>query len=273
MKRANDSARHLLLGIGAMVFVAANPAVTDAQSAQGLLNKMLAAESKRAKGVDNYAMDIAVMGHESTLYYERTSMRGPNGKPMEMFRLVSLPEMQSRQKAGQGMSPEAWAAYSEAMRESGSAVSGEMDKAMNEAGLPPGMRDAMGSGAEAEPWASPNPIVFTLTVADLEALAVIRAPEPRAAARMARAVVAVEDVFTFFGAEANARVADRQSLRLTVVLDLDFEGNVVVGSDDRARRRERRLALRHQDAHRRWLRLPLPGRRRCSPTRRPMYPD
>ncbi len=43
------------------------------------------------------------------------------------------------------------------MRETGAAVSGEMDKGMNEAGLPPGMRDAMGSGAEAEPWASPNP--------------------------------------------------------------------------------------------------------------------
>ena len=37
-----------------MVIVAAAPAVVGAQSAQGLLNKMLAAESKRAKGVDNY---------------------------------------------------------------------------------------------------------------------------------------------------------------------------------------------------------------------------
>jgi peptidoglycan hydrolase-like protein with peptidoglycan-binding domain len=65
--------------------------------------------------------------------------------------------MQSRQQAGQGMSPEAWDAYSKAMRETGAGVSGEMDKGMNEAGLPPGMRDAMGSGSEAEPWASPNP--------------------------------------------------------------------------------------------------------------------
>jgi hypothetical protein len=41
---------------------------------------MLAAETKRAKGVDDYAMDIGVMGHETTLYYERGSMRGPNAK-------------------------------------------------------------------------------------------------------------------------------------------------------------------------------------------------
>jgi peptidoglycan hydrolase-like protein with peptidoglycan-binding domain len=147
----------LLIGMGGVVLVAMLPAVASAQSAQGLLDKMLAAETKRAKGVDDYAMDVRVMGHETTLYYERVSMRGPNGKPMETFRLVSFGEIQSRQQAGQGMSPEAWEAYSKATREAGAAVSDEMDEGMNEAGLPPGMRDAMGSGSEAEPWASPNP--------------------------------------------------------------------------------------------------------------------
>ena len=156
----------LLVGMSAALLMAMMPAVASAQSAQGLLDKMLATESKRAKGVDNYAMDITVMGHETTLYYERVSMRGPNGKPMETFRLVSFGEMQSRQQAGQGMSPEAWEAYSKAMRETGSAVSGEMDKGMNEAGLPPGMGDAMGSGAEAEPWASPNPSTMMGSMAD-----------------------------------------------------------------------------------------------------------
>ncbi|MBT8441766.1 MAG: peptidoglycan-binding protein [Gammaproteobacteria bacterium] len=147
----------LLVGMSVMVLVAMLPAAARAQSAQGLLDKMLAAETKRAKGVDDYAMDVRVMGHEMTLYYERVSMRGPNGKPMETFQPVSYGLMQSRQQAGQGMSPEAWEAYSKAMRESGSALGGEMDRGMNEAGLPRGMREAMGSGAEAEPWASPNP--------------------------------------------------------------------------------------------------------------------
>ncbi|MGB5367934.1 MAG: hypothetical protein WBN14_16855, partial [Polyangiales bacterium] len=131
MKRAIHPVRLLLVGMSALVLVATVPALASAQSAKGLLDKMLEVESKRAKGVDNYAMDITMMGHQTTLYYERVSMRGPNGKPMEMFRLVSFAEMQNRQQAGQGMSPEAWQAYSKAMRETGSAVSGEMDKGMN----------------------------------------------------------------------------------------------------------------------------------------------
>lgn len=155
----------LVFGSMTMTMTAFAPVVM-AQSAQGLLDKMLQGESKRAKGVDNYAMDISMMGHESTLYYERVNMRAPNGKPMQTFRLVSYGEMQSRQQAGQGMSPEAWAAYSKALRESGSAIGGEMDKGMNDAGLPPGMRDAMGSGAEAEPWASPNPSTMMGSMAE-----------------------------------------------------------------------------------------------------------
>ena len=78
MNRAIHAVRLLLVGMSASVLVATVPALASAQSAQGLLDKMLEAESKRAEGVDNYAMDIAVMGHATTLYYERASMRGPN---------------------------------------------------------------------------------------------------------------------------------------------------------------------------------------------------
>jgi peptidoglycan hydrolase-like protein with peptidoglycan-binding domain len=169
--------------MGVMVLVAMRPAVASAQSAQALLDKMLAAETKRAKGVDDYAMDISVMGHETTLYYERVSMRGPNGKPMETFRLVSFAEMQNRQQAGQGMSPEAWEAHSKAIRETGEAVSGEMDKGMNEAGLPPAMRDAMGSGAETEPWASPNPSTMMASMAEFADAAARASAEAKADAR------------------------------------------------------------------------------------------
>lgn len=156
MNRAINPVRLLLVGMSASVLVAAVPTLASAQSAQGLLDKMLEVESKRAKGVENYAMDITMMGHETTLYYERVSMRGPNGKPMETFRLMSFAEMQNRQHAGQGMSPEAWQAYSKTMRETGSAVSDEMDKGMNEAGLPPGMRDGVGGGGRAVGLAEPE---------------------------------------------------------------------------------------------------------------------
>ena len=140
--------------------------VAGAQSAKGLLDKMLEVESKRAKGVNDYAMDITMMGHDTTLFYERLSTRAPNGKPIDTFRLVPFDEMNSRQQAGQGMSPEAWQTYSDALRETGSAMSSETEKGMNEAGLPPGMLGAMGNGAEAEPWASPNPSTMMNSMAD-----------------------------------------------------------------------------------------------------------
>ncbi len=187
MRTSEDRAcRHmptLLMGMGALVLVAGVVNAAEAQSAQGVLNKMLKLESQRAKGVDNYAMDVTVMGHQQTLYYERVSMRGPDGKPMQTFRLVSFGEMQSRQQAGQGMSPEAWEAYSEALRETGAAVGSEMDKGMNEAGFPPGMRDAMGSGSEAEPWASPNPSTMMGSMADFADAAGRASAEAKADAR------------------------------------------------------------------------------------------
>ena len=142
------------------------PSAAGAQSAGSLLDKMLEVESKRAKGVDDYAMDITMMGHDTTLFYERVSTRAPNGKPIDTFRLVSFQEMQSRQEAGQGMPPEAWQAYSDALRQTGSALSSETEKGMTEAGLPPGMLGAMGSGASAEPWASPNPSTMMNSMAD-----------------------------------------------------------------------------------------------------------
>ena len=154
-------------GLSFLLFASfALPPTAGAQSAKGLLDKMLEVESKRAKGVNDYAMDITVMGHDTTLFYERVSTRAPNGKPIDTFRPVPFDEMNSRQQAGQGMSPEAWQAYSDALRETGSATSSETEKGMTEAGLPPGMLGAMGSGAEAEPWASPNPSTMMNSMAD-----------------------------------------------------------------------------------------------------------
>ncbi len=219
----------LLVSMSSALLVAILPAVASAQSAQGLLDKMLEAESKRAKGVDNYAMDITTMGHETTLYYERVSMRGPKGKPMETFRLVSFVEMQSRQQAGQGMSPEAWEAYSEAMREKGSAVSGEMDKGMNEAGLPRGMRDAMGSGAENEPWASPNPSAMMGSMADFADAAAKASAEAKADAReqeMAKSMALFRKRAKIVGKESvgKRRAIHARADKLNIVEKSDGEG-------------------------------------------------
>jgi peptidoglycan hydrolase-like protein with peptidoglycan-binding domain len=147
-----------------VVAVALTP-TAGAQSAKGLLDKMLEVESKRARGVDDYAMDITMMGHDSTLFYERVSMGAPNGKPIETFRLVSFDEMRRRQEAGQGMSPEAWQAYSKGLEQTGAAVGSETEKGMTEAGLPQGMLGAMEEGASAEPWASPNPSTMMSSMA------------------------------------------------------------------------------------------------------------
>ena len=162
------------LGVVLVAIVSVVPATASSQSAKGLLDKMLEVDSKRSKGVADYAMDITMMGHDTTLFYERVSVQGAGGKPVETFRVVSFEEMKKRQEAGQGMSPDAWQAYSDALRQTGSAMSSETEKGMNEAGLPPGMLGAMGSdpsGAGAEPWASPDPRTMMNSMADFAAAA------------------------------------------------------------------------------------------------------
>ena len=162
------------LGVVLVAIVSVVPATASSQSAKGLLGKMLEVDSKRSKGVADYAMDITMMGHDTTLFYERVSVQGAGGKPVETFRVVSFEEMKKRQEAGQGMSPDAWQAYSDALRQTGSAMSSETEKGMNEAGLPPGMLGAMGSdptGAGAEPWASPDPRTMMNSMADFAAAA------------------------------------------------------------------------------------------------------
>lgn len=177
------------LAIIFFTLVSAVPAAADSQNAEALFDKMLEVEAKRARGVSDYAMDITMMGHETTLFYERVSIPVANGKPIETFRLVSFDEMKKRQQAGQGMSPDAWQAYSDGLRQTGSAMSDEMNRGMKEAGLPPGMLD----GAEAEPWASPNPstmmssmAVFTEAAGDASAAGNVGAEEAATGESMMR---------------------------------------------------------------------------------------
>jgi len=159
--------RHLAFVVAALAFPA--PSAVDAQSAHALFDKMLEFDSKRAKGVSDYAMDITMMNHETTLYYERVSIPRKGERPLEMFRLVTFDEMKKRQEAGQGMPPDAWQAYSDGLRETGSAIDSEMGKGMSEAGVPAGIFGGKGSGPsdpEAEPWASPNPSTMMNSMAD-----------------------------------------------------------------------------------------------------------
>ena len=151
--------------------ISAVPAAGGAQSASALFDKMSDADAKRSKGVSDYAMDITMVGHDSTLYYERVSIPRANARPIETFRLVTFNEMQSRQQAGQGMPPDAWQAYSDGLRQSGSAMDSEMDRERKEAGFPPGLLDGMGAGASEEPWASPNPGTMMNSMADFASAA------------------------------------------------------------------------------------------------------
>lgn len=156
------------LAIAFVALVSATPAAADSNSAEALFDKMQEVDARRAKGVSDYAMDITMMGHDTTLFYERVSIPVPNDEPIETFRLVSFDEMKKRQEAGRGMPPDAWQAYSDGLRQTGSAMSNEMNRGMTEAGLPSGMLDGIGSdpaGPGAEPWASPNPSTMMSSMA------------------------------------------------------------------------------------------------------------
>lgn len=145
------------LAIALVLLVSGASGQARAQSAKALLDKVVETERKRSEGVSDYAMDITIMGHETTQYYERVTIPVPGGKPMETFRLVSFGQVDERTPAQQGMTPEAWQAYSDGLRRTGSGVDAEMQRGLNEAGLPPGLLDG---GGQAEPWASPNPAIM-----------------------------------------------------------------------------------------------------------------
>ncbi len=82
----NNNAPALLLVIGSIL-----PVPALAADAQDIIDKVIELDEERRKGVDRYVIEQEVMGHVSKIAFERTTVTGPDGKPMDTFRMV-LPD-------------------------------------------------------------------------------------------------------------------------------------------------------------------------------------
>ena len=90
----NKTAPALLLSIGSIL-----PLPLFAGDAQEIIDKVLELDQERRKGVNRYVVEQEVMGQVSTITFERTTVTGPDGKPVETFRMV-LPDDMLQPEAG-----------------------------------------------------------------------------------------------------------------------------------------------------------------------------
>ncbi|HSN52913.1 MAG TPA: hypothetical protein VLS87_10305 [Woeseiaceae bacterium] len=84
----NRNAPALLLLVCSIV-----PLPAFAADAQDIIDKVLALEEERREGVNRYVVEQEVMGQVSKITFERTTVTGPDGKPMDTFRMVLPDEM------------------------------------------------------------------------------------------------------------------------------------------------------------------------------------
>lgn len=132
------------------------PVTVQAEDAQSVIDEMIARDMARKSDVNFYVVRQSVMGQTVSQYFERTEVTLADGSTTDTFRSVSGPELQKRNAGGaEGLTPAQAEAYAQGLEQTGSAMSTEIDKGMQNAGLPPGMLKGMGSPAE--PWASPDP--------------------------------------------------------------------------------------------------------------------
>jgi hypothetical protein len=64
-----------------------------AADAQDIIDKVLKLEQERREGVNRYIVEQEVMGQVSKITFERTTVTGPDGKPMDTFQMVLPDEM------------------------------------------------------------------------------------------------------------------------------------------------------------------------------------
>lgn len=148
--------RPLIFALALLVTV---PAVSLAEDAQSILQTAERLRLERLDGVSSYTIDRTVMGQRQVVLYERTSV-DVDGESVEIFRQVPSSELQSRSGDAPSMTPEQLELAADAHEQTGQALGEEMDRGMQQAGLPKGLLGAMGAGSADEPWASPDPRIM-----------------------------------------------------------------------------------------------------------------
>ena len=123
-----------------------------AEDAQSIMAKVGAKQLERWAGVDRYAVDQSVMGNRATLVYERVDVQAADGRTYPTFRSSPLAAV----AGGNGSGVDSRTLMTEqarGMEMVGAGMSAEVEKGLEQAGLPPGLLKGMGG----DPWVSPDP--------------------------------------------------------------------------------------------------------------------
>ena len=91
----NYKATALLLLISSLV-----PVPAFAADAQDIIDKVMKLQEERREGVNRYIVEQEAMGYVSKIIFERTTVTGPDGKPMDTFQMV-LPDNMLQQGPGE----------------------------------------------------------------------------------------------------------------------------------------------------------------------------
>ena len=127
-----------------------------AEDAAAILDKVQAMQMERSEGVNCYLVEQTVMGHRNVTLFERTALN-LDGTSFDTFRAVPQRELDARQGGGaRVLTPQELEVFAGATEQTGAAISTEVDRGMQEAGLPEGFLGALGAGSADEPWASPD---------------------------------------------------------------------------------------------------------------------
>lgn len=131
------------------------PAAVTAEDAQSILRTMGEKQIARWNGVNSYVVDQTVMGNRITQTYEKFEIQGADGKTSPAFRLA-------RQRSGSGECASFLDNSAMGAEMLGEAHASEVERQMQQAGLPPGLLQATGS----DPWATMDSRAMMGGVAD-----------------------------------------------------------------------------------------------------------
>jgi hypothetical protein len=143
-----------------LFMLSALPVPALAEDAQAILQKVEELQHQRLAGIARYTVDATVMGQRQVTTYERASLT-VDGGTVEVFRPISPGKTgQTGSGPGQTMTPDQLEAFAGAQAMTGGALSDEMDRSMQQAGLPKDLLGALGAGSANRPWASADPRVL-----------------------------------------------------------------------------------------------------------------
>ena len=151
--------RNLTKVIGYLVALAL-PAGAAAEIVDQVFDRMFEQEAASLQGIDSVLLGTETMGMTQLEYYEKTAAVDVNGETMYILRNVPPHEIQQRQSSGNALAdatPGELRRVADDIEQQGEKMERELEREMNDAGLPGLFGDMLMNPPQDEPWLSANP--------------------------------------------------------------------------------------------------------------------